>query len=128
MKSLNVKGAIAAIACVVLIVSYAAFSYYYYEKGIKLNELYFIGSSMSIFVFTYLLSTFFKHTAVRLLLIYVSLFYVILIVSYIWSWITYNHAYIYIKFSLFSGFAIGILYATIDTILRIIKNRPNGSD
>lgn len=120
------KSILAAFACIILIASYAAFSFMYYNKGIKLNEFYFISSGVSIAIFTGLLVTFFSNKIVRILLLYISSFYVILVGSYVWSWIFQNHAYMYIKLSLFVGLIIGLIYAFIDKIFRI-TNKRNGS-
>ena len=109
-KYLNIKGFLAFFAVVLLIASYVAFNYYYYEKGIKLNELYFISTGVGISILSGLLVTFFINKFVRISLMYCSVFYSILEVAYVWSWITQNHAYMYIKFSLFVGLLIGIVY------------------
>lgn len=127
MKVNSFKITLATIACILLLASYVAFYYCFYEKGIKLNELYFLGSSISTAIFTGLLVTFFNNKIVRILLLYVCTFYVILVVAYVWSWVFNNHAYLYIKFSLIVGLIIGSMYAAIDTIYRI-TNKRHGSN
>ena len=123
-KKLTIKGLLAMFAVILIIASYVAFNYFFYEKGIKLNELYFISSGIGISILSGLLFTFFNNRFVRISLLYCSVFYLILEVSYIWSWITQNHAYMYIKFSLIVGLIIGIIYGIFD----YFTNKYNGSN
>lgn len=115
------KGWIACLAVVIVMVSYLIYNYFYYEYKIKLNELNFISTGIAISIFSGLLFTFFRNKIVRTLLLYCSTFYATLIICYVYSWIFNNHAYAYIKLSMFLGVLIGIIYMVYD----IITNRTN---
>lgn len=124
---LKVKGIIATCAAILIIASYVVYNYFYYEEGIKLNELYFISTGIGISILSAILFTFFKNKLVRLSLLFCSVFYGFLEVTYIWSWLTCSQAYAYIKLSLFIGLLIGLIYASYDYI-RSSANRTHDSD
>jgi hypothetical protein len=117
-KNLKIKGFWATCAVMLIIASYVAYNYVYYEKGYKLNELYFISTGVGIAILSGILMTFFKNKFVRTSLLFCSVFYTFLEVAYVWSWITLNHAYAYIKLSLFVGLLIGLIYVVYDYIRR----------
>lgn len=106
----EIKGIIGAIAGAFLIISYLFYYYWYYENGIKLNELYFIATGVGISVFTGLLFTFFQNIYVKTILLFTSVFYLMLEVIYIAVWIVQGEAYAYIKLSLVIGLVIGLIY------------------
>jgi hypothetical protein len=123
---LKIKGIIAACAAILIMATYVAYNYFYYEEGVKLNELYFISTGIGIATLSGLLFTFFNDRFIKTCLLFCSVFYSILEIAYIWSWVTVSHAYAYIKLALFVGLLIGILYASYDYI-RSSSNRTNDS-
>lgn len=114
MKTTKLKGILALSAVVIVMISYLIYNYYYYEYKIKLNELNFISTGIAISIFSGLLFTFFQNKWIRTVLLYCSTFYAMLILCYSYSWIIHNHAYAYIKLSMFLGLLIGIIYVIYD--------------
>jgi len=112
-KSLAIKGWIGGFAAILSLSSYISY-YIFYYKGIKLDELYFIATGLSISIFTGLLFTFFENKIVRTFLLFASVFYAILITVYIFHWMITGMPYAYIKISLICGFFIGLIYFVYD--------------
>lgn len=119
-KYIEIKGFIAGLAGIFIALSYLVYYYFYYEKGIKLNEIYFISTGVGISVFTGLLFTFFQNIIVKTILMFASIFYGILELIYIIVWIIQGEPYAYIKLSLIIGLIIGIIYFTYDKL----TNKP----
>lgn len=111
---LKVKGIIGAVAACLSIASYIIYYVAYYQD-IKLDELYFISTGATISVFTGLLFAIIRNKVSRTLLLFASMFYAILIISYILSWIVSGFPYAYIKVSLFIGLVIGLIYFLHDS-------------
>jgi len=110
---LAVKGYIGGFAALLSIASYIIYYVFYYE-GIKLDELYFISTGMSISIFSGLLFSMFRDKWVRTFLLFASVFYGILIFSYSVHWILTGLPYAYIKISLICGLITGLIYFTYD--------------
>ena len=115
-KSLESRGAIAAVISALMLVSYVIYYYYYYANGVKLNELYFISTGVGVAVFTGLLFTFFERTWIKAILLFTSTFYAILELIYVIMWIILGKPYAYIKWSLIAGLAVGVIYFIYDYI------------
>lgn len=127
-RSLLIKGRIGAAAALFTILSYITYYIFYYE-GIKLDELYFISTGVSISIFTGILFTMFDNKTVKTFLIFASVFYAILILVYAIHWILTGLPYAYIKTSLIIGFIAGLIYYAYDTIHHArndVENRPDG--
>lgn len=127
-RSLLIKGRIGAAAAALALVSYVIYYAFYYE-GIKLDELYFISTGISISVFTGILFTLSDSKGIKTLLIFTSVFYGILISIYSLHWMITGLPYAYIKISLILGLIVGLIYYFYDTIRYArndSKNRPNG--
>lgn len=114
--NLTVKGWIGGFAAILSISSYLAY-YIFYYKGIKLDELYFIATGVSISIFTGLLFSMFRDKWVRTFLLFASVFYGILITIYILHWIITGIPYAYIKISLIIGLLIGVIYFIYDSFI-----------
>lgn len=122
--TLAIKGFVGGFAAILSIVSYLAY-YIFYYKGIKLDELYFIATGVSISIFTGLLFTMFRDKWVRTFLIFASVFYGILITIYILHWIITGIPYAYIKISLVLGLIIGVIYFIYDSFATINNTDKN---
>ena len=116
IKHIELKGILASIASGVIMISYIVYYYYYYCADIKLNELYFISSGVGISIFTGLLFTFFQNIYIRTILLFTSVFYVVLEAIYIIKWIFFGNPYAYLKIALIFGLIIGIIYFVYDRI------------
>jgi len=112
--NLTVKGWIGGFAALLSVSSYIVYYIFYYE-GIKLDELYFIATGVSISIFTGLLFTFFHNKCAKTFLLFASVFYAIMIVVYVIHWIITGLPYAYIKLSLIAGFFVGLIYLAHDT-------------
>lgn len=113
-KYIEVKGVIGAFTAALILISYLVYYYYYYNDGVKLNELYFVSTGLGIFVLTGLLFTFFKNVYIRTILLFTSIFYLMLEIIYIVSWLILGQPYAYLKESLIVGLIIGIIYFIYD--------------
>lgn len=113
-KYIELKGILGASASLMILISYLLYYYFYYNDGIKLNELYFISSGIGISVFTGLLFTFFRNVYVRTALLFTSVFYLMLELTYVIVWIFLGQPYTHIKLSLIIGLIIGITYFGYD--------------
>lgn len=116
-ENLAIKGWIGGFAAILSIVSYIAYYFCFYE-GINYDAFYFIATGLSISIFTGLLFTFFENKLVRTFLLFASVFYCILIISYSAHWIFTGFPYAYIKISLFCGLVIGLIYFLYDVFFR----------
>ena len=96
-KYIELKGILGASASLMILISYLLYYYFYYNDGIKLNELYFISSGIGISVFTGLLFTFFRNVYVRTALLFTSVFYLMLELTYVIVWIFLGQPYTHIK-------------------------------
>lgn len=129
-RCLLIKGRIGATAAMFTILSYIAY-YIFYYKGIKLDELYFISTGLSISTFTGILFTMFDNKTVKTFLIFASVFYGILISVYSLHWMLTGLPYAYIKVSLILGLAAGLIYYSYDTLHHArndVENRSDGDD
>ena len=116
VKHLKTKGIIAAITAAIVLVMYLIYSYYYYEKNIELDDLYFAVVGSGTAIFTGLLFTFFSNRIVKTVLLFAFIFHTILEMIFISMWVLFQTPYAYIKFSLFIGLGAGILYFIYDYI------------
>lgn len=123
-NNLTIKGWIGGFAAILSISSYLAY-YIFYYKGIKLDELYFIATGISISIFTGLLFSMFMDKWVRTFLLFASVFYGILIKIYVLHWIITGIPYAYIKTSLVLGLIIGIIYFIYDSFTPIHNTDKN---
>lgn len=119
-KHTEIKGVIGVIAAAIILFSYLVYYFYYYNNGVKLNELYFISSGIGISIFTGLLFTFFENLYIRTILLFTSVFYLMLEMIYIIMWIVLGEPYAYLKTSLIIGLIIGIIYFIYDKL----NNKP----
>lgn len=117
-KHLRFKGFLGATAAAFAIISYIIYYIYLAEYSIKLNELFFISTGIGISVFSGLLFTFFREWYVRVWFLYASVFYGLLVFSYIGYWILLGQPYGDIKNCLIAGFVAGIIYCTYDYLRR----------
>lgn len=124
-KYLEIKGIIGATTGVSVMISYLIYNYYYYHYNIELNEMYFAMSAFGIFVLNGLLFTFFTNRIVKTLLLFTSVFHLVLDMIYIVVWVVYSKPYTNIKFSLFCGLGIGIIYWIYDAITSSSRRRVN---
>lgn len=115
-KELKWKGYLAAFAVILVVISYAAYNFVYYEKGVKLNELYFISTGAAIMILSSILMSFFRNKIIKAILLFCGIFYAVLLIMYVYSFLFLNHAYAYVKWALFVGFLIGIIYVCHDCI------------
>jgi len=122
--TLTIKGWIGGFAAALSVVSYIAYYIFYYE-GIKLDELYFIATGISISIFTGLLFTMFKDRWVRTFLLFCSVFYGMLITIYVFHWIITGMPYAYIKISIILGLIIGVIYFIYDSFTTINNTNKN---
>ena len=113
-KNIEVKGFIVAFTAVMIVIAYIVYYFYYRIYDIELNELYFIITGIGISVFTGTLFTFFKSLCARVMLLFTSTFYLMMILIYIAVWLILGQPYAYIKESLFIGLLIGIIYVVYD--------------
>lgn len=113
-KNLNAKGFIGASAAVLTLVGYLIYYLYLSMYEVKLNELYFIMTSLPIAIFTGILFTFFKNRNVKTLLLYTSVYYSLLVIMYVGSWVILGQPYGYIKLSLIIGLFFGLIYWLYD--------------
>jgi len=119
---LAVKGYIGGFAAILSIASYIVY-YVFYYGGVKLDELYFISTGVSISIFSGLLFSMFRDKWVKTFLLFASVFYGILIFSYSVHWILTGLPYAYIKISLIFGLITGLIYFVYDVSSnRDIKN------
>lgn len=115
-KKLEIKGLIGAAAAALAILSYIVYYYFFYEVGIKLNELLFICTGLSISLFSGLLFTFFRNKIAKALTLFCSVFYLFLVGIYTVYGLLFGTYYANIKLSLIIGLAAGISYLIYDTI------------
>lgn len=113
-KSLVVKGVLGSFASTFALAGYLAYYLYLSMYGIKLNELYFIMTCIPIAIFTGILFTFFKNRTAKTLLLYTSVYYSLLTIMYVGSWVFMGQPYGYIEFSLIIGLIIGLIYWIYD--------------
>jgi hypothetical protein len=123
-SNLAVKGWIGTFAAILSLFSYIAYYRFYYE-GVKLDELYFIATGLSISIFTGLLFTMFRDKLVRTFLLFASVFYGILIFSYSIHWWYTGLPYAYIKTSLICGLITGLIYFLYDYLSSSNSNVEN---
>ena len=113
-KNLDAKGIIGASAAVFTLVGYLIYYLYLSVYEVKLNELYFIMTSLPIAIFTGILFTFFNNRNVKTLLLYTSVYYSLLVIMYVGSWVILGQPYGYIKLSLIIGLFFGLIYWLYD--------------
>ena len=113
-KNLNAKAVLGSFASTFALFGYLVYYAYLSVYDIKLNELYFIMTCVPIAIFTGILFTFFTNKNVKTLLLYTSVYYSLLVVMYVGSWVLIGQPYGYIKQSLIIGLLIGIIYRIYD--------------
>jgi len=109
-KHLTVKAILGSFASAFALAGYLVYYLYLSLYDVKLNELYFIVSSVPIAIFTGILFTFFKEWYAKILLLYTSVYYSLLTVMYVGSWCILGQPYGYIKIALIIGLVIGLIY------------------
>lgn len=121
-KRLEIKGIIGIIAALLALLSYVIYYIWFYEFGIRLDKLFFISSGISISIFSGLLFTFFQNTFVKVMTLFCSVFYFILVLIYCSFGLLFNEYYAHIKLSLIIGLIAGIIYYTYDAFINSIKH------
>jgi len=116
VKCIELKGILAMVAVGFIVISYVIYNYYYYNMGVKLNELNFVSTGVGISIFTGLLFTFFQNVYVRTVLLFTCAGYAILETIYIIQWILFGNPYAYLKVGLVVGLIIGLIYFVYDRI------------
>lgn len=118
------KNILALVAACVVVTSYLAYQYYWFQHGIKLNEMYFACTSFAIATYSYLVFTWIKNIACRALSLLVSTFYYSLLFIYLYYWVLLNKPYANVKISLAIGLSLSIIYLIYATIKSNVKHRP----
>lgn len=113
-KNLNAKAILGTFASAFALTGYLVYYLYLSAYGIKLNELYFITSCVPIAIFTGILFTFFKERYAKVLFLYTCVYYSLLVLTYVGSWILIGQPYGYIKVSLIIGLVVGLIYWIYD--------------
>jgi len=113
-KNLVVKAVLGSFASAFALTGHLVYYLYLSMYDIKLNELYFIITCVPIAIFTGILFTFFKSRTVRTIFLYTSVYYSLLTVMYVGSWVLMGQPYGYIKLSLIIGLIIGLIYWLYD--------------
>lgn len=126
-KYIEIKGAIGALSGISVMLSYLIYNYYFYNYNVELNEMYFTSSVFGIFILNGLLFTFFQNRIVKTILLFTSVFHFMLGLIYVIIWIIYSEPYTNIKFSLFIGLGIGLIYFIYDTIANNPGSRNNNN-
>jgi len=114
--SVKTKGIIAAILAVIALLSYVIYYFAYYNYNVRLDELFFIGTGISISGSFGLLFTMFSNKTVKTLTLFCSIFYFILISAYLLNGVIWGEYYAFIKLSLIIGLISGIIYLIHDNI------------
>lgn len=112
---IKIKGNLAAIAGLISVVGYIAYFLSYYYANYRLDEIYFVNNCFTSAIFTYLCFSFFNHKFVKVILLFTSIFYSMLLFTYIGNWLILGTPYAWIKFSLIIGLIIGLIYYLYDT-------------
>jgi len=123
MVSVKLKGIIGAAAAALALISYVIYYFAFYNFDVRLDKLFFIGTSTSIFLFSGLLFTFFKNKVSKGLTLFCSIFYLILVITYIVQGVIFGSYYAHIKLSLIIGLFAGIIYLIYDSFN---NRRSNG--
>ena len=118
MMSLKIKGLIASLSSIQLVAVYLAYNIVFYSNGIKLSEIYYLSTWLTISVLSGIMFTFFKHIFHRATMVFCSVCCSLLIVNYLLSWIILGHPYAHIKLAIGIGLLIGIIYGIRDYINR----------
>ena len=113
-KNLNAKAILGTFASSFALFGYLLYYVYFEIIGVKLNELYFIITCVPIAIFTGILFTFFSNKNLKTLLLYTSVYYSLLVVMYVGSWVILGQPYGYIKQALIAGLVVGIIYRLYD--------------
>ena len=122
MMSLKIKGLIASMSAIQLVAVYLAYNIVFYSNGIKLSEIYYLSTWLTISVLSGIMFTFFKHIFYRATMVFCSVCCSLLIVNYLLSWIILGHPYAYIKLAIGIGLLIGIIYGIRDYAKRRIAS------
>jgi len=115
-KDLKIKGIVGAASAALALLSYVGYYFAFYNYNTRLDELFFIGTGVSISLSFGLLFTFFQNKAVRALTLFCSVFYFILVNIYVVCGLITGNYYAHIKLSLTIGLAAGLLYLAYDTL------------
>jgi ABC-type proline/glycine betaine transport system permease subunit len=122
MISLKTKGLVASMSAIQLVAVYLAYNIVFYSNGIKLSEIYYLSTWLTISVLSGIMFTFFKHIFHRATMVFCSVCCSLLIVNYLLSWIILGHPYAYIKLAILIGLLTGITYGIRDYIKRRIAS------
>lgn len=122
MMSLKIKGLIASLSSIQLVAVYLAYNIVFYSNGIKLSEIYYLSTWLTISVLSGIMFTFFKHIFHRATMVFCSVCCSLLIVNYLLSWIILGHPYAHIKLAIGIGLLIGIIYGIRDYAKRRIAS------
>jgi Na+/melibiose symporter-like transporter len=117
MRKLNLKALIASVAGLTVITAYILYYFIYSVYNYRLDQVYFMATCFGVSVFTALLFTFFTQRFARTIMLFVSNFYAILLITYVANWLAFGTAYGHIKLSLIIGFIAGLIYYAYDSIV-----------
>ncbi len=115
VKELKLKGVFASIAGIISVSVYILYFFSYYYGGYRLDEAYFANNCFTTAIFTYLCHGFFSQKFVRVVLLFTSVFYSMLLLTYVGNWLLLGTPYAWIKFSLIAGLLIGLIYYIYDS-------------
>lgn len=122
MMSLKIKGLIASLSAIQLMIVYLAYNIVFYSNGIKLSEIYYLSTWLTIAVLSGIMFTFFKHIFYKATMVFCSICCYSLIVNYLLSWIILGHPYAYIKIAILTGLITGIIYGIRDYVKRRVAS------
>lgn len=120
--TLKTKGLVASLSTIQLMIVYLAYNIVFYSNGIKLSEIYYLSTWLTISVLSGTMFTFFKHIFHRATMVFCSVCCSLLIVNYLLSWIILGHPYAYIKLAILIGLLTGIIYGIRDWIKRRVAS------
>lgn len=121
-KRLEIKGLLGLIAAVLAIAAYIIYYLYLEVYGIKLNKIFFVSTGISISTFSGLLFTFFRNKVAKAFTLFCSIFYFILVLSYVSFGLIMNQYFAHIKLSLITGLIAGIIFLVYDTFANSSKH------
>ena len=104
------------LSALLLIVPYAIYQIAHYHYGVDLDRMYFITSSLATVISFYVLHNVFNDVFIKTVTIWVSSFFVILLLAYIGSGLIWGNSYVYIKIALGIGTLIGLIYYAYDRL------------
>ena len=101
---------------------YLAYNIVFYSSGIKLSEIYYLSTWLTISILSGIMFTFFNNIFHRATMVFCSVCCSLLIVNYLLSWIILGHPYAHIKLAIGIGLLIGIIYGIRDYAKRRIAS------